>query len=166
MPAKISTVPASFTTPRTGPSRVETICVGATSMYWMRSGEVSTDSPLSRADTSSSIRRPDPTPRANAYPERTEVAWSAAVGDPADAADAVVTPPVEDVQRVPDGHPQRRRPELPPGVEAPWHVHEAGRARSPVDPDHANALQVERLYERLQLVIDEPVVRWIVQTPR
>ncbi len=36
----------------------ETTCVGDTSMYWMRSGEVSTDSPFSRAETSSSTSWP------------------------------------------------------------------------------------------------------------
>ena len=39
----------------TSEAATETICVGATSMYWIRSAEVSTDSPLSRAETSSSI---------------------------------------------------------------------------------------------------------------
>ena len=33
----------------TSEAATETICVGATSMYWMRSGEVRIDSPLSRA---------------------------------------------------------------------------------------------------------------------
>ena len=42
----------------TSEAATDTICVGATSMYWMRSGEVSTDSPFSRADTSSSISLP------------------------------------------------------------------------------------------------------------
>ena len=42
----------------TSDAATETICVGATSMYWMRSAEVSTDSPLSRAETSSSISLP------------------------------------------------------------------------------------------------------------
>ena len=42
----------------TSEAATDTICVGATSMYCMRSGEVSTDSPFSRADTSSSISLP------------------------------------------------------------------------------------------------------------
>lgn len=41
----------------------------------------------------------EPTPVA----DRTDLAWSVPMGDPADAADAVVTPPIEDVQRVPGG---------------------------------------------------------------
>jgi hypothetical protein len=41
----------------TSEAATETICVGATSMYCTRSGD-STDSPFSRADTSSSISLP------------------------------------------------------------------------------------------------------------
>lgn len=40
----------------TSEAATETIWVGATSMYWMRSGCVSTESPFSRAETSSSVR--------------------------------------------------------------------------------------------------------------
>ena len=43
----------------TSEAATDTICAGATSMYWMRSGEVTRmDSPFSRADTRSSVSRP------------------------------------------------------------------------------------------------------------
>ena len=42
----------------TSEAATDTICAGDTSMYWMRSAETRIDSPISRADTRSPVRRP------------------------------------------------------------------------------------------------------------
>ena len=42
----------------TSEAATDTICAGDTSMYWMRSAPTRIDSPASRADTRSPVRRP------------------------------------------------------------------------------------------------------------